>query len=42
MVMVKHHDHLDLREKHTREAIAAEQVADRITAEVHRLLHRTF
>jgi uncharacterized protein len=42
MSMVKNYDNLELREKHAREVITAEQAADKITAEVHRLLHRTF
>ncbi len=42
MAMVRNYDHLELREKHAREVVAAEQAADKITAEVHRLLHRTF
>ena len=42
MAMVRNYDDLELREKHAREVIAAEQAADKITAEVHRLLHRTF
>ena len=42
MAMVQNYDNVELREQHAREVIAAEQAADKITAEVHRLLHRTF
>ncbi len=42
MAMVQNYDNVELRERHAREVIAAEQAADKITAEVHRLLHRTF
>jgi uncharacterized protein len=31
-----------LREQHAREVVRAEQAADRVTAEVNRLLHKTF
>jgi hypothetical protein len=40
MFMVKNDDNLELRQKHARDLIAAEQAADKITAELHRLLHR--
>ncbi len=42
MAMVKNYDDVALRERHAAEVIAAEHAADKITAEVHRLLHRTF
>ena len=42
MAMVQNYDNLELRERHAAEVIAAERAADKITAEVHRLLHRTF
>ena len=40
--MVRYYDDLMLREKYGSEIDAAEKAADRITAEVNRLLHRTF
>jgi predicted phosphate transport protein (TIGR00153 family) len=40
--MVNHYGDVELREKHAAEVVAAERAADKITAEVHRLLHRTF
>ncbi len=40
--MVRYYDDLMLREKYASEIDAAEKAADRITAEVNRLLHRTF
>jgi len=42
MAMVQHYDDEPLRERHAAEVGAAERAADKITAEVHRLLHRTF
>ncbi len=42
MAMVSHYPDVALREKHAAEVVAAERAADKITAEVHRLLHRTF
>ena len=42
MAMVSNYPDVHLREKHAGEVIAAEHAADKITAEVHRLLHRTF
>jgi hypothetical protein len=42
MAMVSHYADVPLREKHAAEVIAAEHAADKVTAEVHRLLHRTF
>ncbi len=40
--MVQHYGDLDARERFAREVGDAERAADRVTAEVHRLLHRTF
>ncbi len=40
--LVQHYADAGLREKHTAEVGHAERQADRITAEVNRLLHRTF
>ncbi|MBQ0936924.1 DUF47 domain-containing protein [Ideonella paludis] len=40
--MVQYYNAPDLREKYASEVDAAERNADRITAEVNRLLHRTF
>jgi uncharacterized protein Yka (UPF0111/DUF47 family) len=42
MSMVQYYSTPDLREKYASEVDAAEQNADKITAEVNRLLHRTF
>jgi len=42
MAMVQHYEDATLREKHANEVGAAERAADKVTAEVHRLLHRTF
>ena len=42
MSMVTHYDDLTLREKYGAEVDAAEKAADRITADVNRLLHKTF
>lgn len=42
MAMVQHYSTPDLREKYAREVDAAEHAADKVTAEVNRLLHRTF
>ena len=42
MAMVQNYDDTALRERHANEVGAAERAADKITAEVHRLLHRTF
>ena len=42
MAMVQNYDSVALRERHAAEVIAAERAADKVTAEVHRLLHRTF
>lgn len=40
--LVDHYGDVAARERHAREVGDAERAADRITAEVHRLLHRTF
>jgi uncharacterized protein len=40
--MVQYYSTADLREKYASEVIDAEHGADKVTAEVHRLLHRTF
>jgi predicted phosphate transport protein (TIGR00153 family) len=40
--MVQHYADRTRREKHAAEVDAAERAADKITAEVHRQLHRTF
>ncbi len=42
MLMVRHYGDETLRERHATEVGAAERAADKITAEVHRQLHRTF
>ncbi|MFO1268415.1 MAG: DUF47 domain-containing protein [Rubrivivax sp.] len=42
MRLVQNYADLDARERHAREVGDAERGADRVTAEVHRLLHRTF
>jgi uncharacterized protein len=42
LAMVQHYGDDALRERHALEVGAAERAADKITAEVHRLLHRTF
>jgi predicted phosphate transport protein (TIGR00153 family) len=42
MSLVKYYDDPSLREKYTADVGAAERSADKVTAEVHRLLHRTF
>ena len=40
--MIQYYSTADLREKYATEVIDAEHAADKITAEVNRLLHRTF
>jgi uncharacterized protein len=40
--LVQHYADPVLRERHAAEVGSAEHAADRVTAEVHRLLHRTF
>jgi uncharacterized protein len=42
MSMISYYNDTNLREKYASEVDAAEKAADRITAEVHRLLHKTF
>jgi predicted phosphate transport protein (TIGR00153 family) len=42
MAMIQNYDDQALREKHAAEVDVAERAADKMTAEVHRLLHRTF
>jgi uncharacterized protein len=42
LLLVNHYADPVLREKHTADVGAAERAADKITAEVHRQLHRTF
>ena len=42
MAMVQHYDDEPERERHAKAVGDAERAADKITAEVHRLLHRTF
>jgi uncharacterized protein len=42
MAMIEHYADPPRREKHATEVGNAERAADRVTAEVHRLLHRTF
>ena len=40
--MVQNYADSEVRERHAREVDEVERAADRITAEVHRQLHRTF
>jgi hypothetical protein len=42
LAMVQNYGDVQARERHAGEVDAAERAADKITAEVHRLLHRTF
>jgi len=42
ILMIQNYADLDLREKHANEVVNAERSADRVTAEVNRLLHKTF
>lgn len=42
MLMVQHYADVPVREKHAAEVDAAERQADKVTAEVSRLLHTTF
>ena len=42
MAMIQNYNDIPLREKYASEVDVAERAADKITAEVHRLLHRTF
>ena len=41
-LLIRNYDDPELRERHTREVGDLERQADRITAEVNRLLHKTF
>jgi len=42
MAMIQNYNDIPLREKYASEVDVAERAADKVTAEVHRLLHRTF
>ena len=42
MAMIQNYNDTPLREKYAAEVDVAERAADKVTAEVHRLLHRTF
>ena len=42
IAMIENYADLDLREKYANEVVAAERAADKVTAEVNRLLHKTF
>jgi predicted phosphate transport protein (TIGR00153 family) len=42
IAMIQNYDDIKLREKHAEEVGSAERQADKITAEVNRLLHKTF
>jgi predicted phosphate transport protein (TIGR00153 family) len=42
MLLIQNYDDAALRDKHAAEVDAAEHAADRVTAEVNRLLHKTF
>ena len=42
MQLVQHYDDVPARERHAAEVDTAERAADRVTAEVNRLLHTTF
>jgi uncharacterized protein len=42
MAMIQNYNDIALREKYASEVDVAERAADKMTAEVHRLLHRTF
>ena len=42
MLMIQHYGNQELREKYGSDVVAAERAADKITAEVNRLLHKTF
>jgi len=42
IAMIENYNDLDLREKHAGAVVAAERAADKVTAEVNRLLHKTF
>jgi len=42
MLLMQHYDDVPRREQHAAEVDTAERAADRVTAEVNRLLHKTF
>ena len=42
MLMIENYGNLELREKYAIEVVSAERAADKVTAEVNRLLHKTF
>lgn len=42
ILMIENYNNLELREKYSAEVVAAERAADKVTAEVNRLLHKTF
>ena len=42
MLLMQHYDDLPRREQHAAEVDTAERAADRVTADVNRLLHKTF
>jgi len=42
MLMIENYGNLELREKYATEVVNAERAADKVTAEVNRLLHKTF
>ncbi len=42
ILLIQNYADLDLREKYANEVVTAERSADRVTAEVNRLLHKTF
>ncbi|WP_298832886.1 DUF47 domain-containing protein [uncultured Piscinibacter sp.] len=42
MLMIQNYADLELREKYAEQVVTAERSADRVTAEVNRLLHKTF
>jgi len=42
MLLIEHYADVPLRDKYAEEVVSAERRADRITAEVNRLLHKTF
>src|SRR6218665_758987 len=42
MLMIENYGNLELREKYAVDVVTAERAADKVTAEVNRLLHKTF
>jgi predicted phosphate transport protein (TIGR00153 family) len=42
ILMIENYGDLNLREKHAQAVVVAERAADKVTAEVNRLLHKTF